>query len=70
MTWTNNIFLIVIERWWTRRQAYIFLTEEIDIPHTVGLENPHTRRNARHMYIRQTVPKIIVTLILLMWRIW
>jgi len=29
----------------------IFLIGEMNIPHTVGFDNPHIRRNARYMYI-------------------
>jgi len=51
MTWTKNIFLIVTEKWRTRCKGYIFLIEQMDIPHTVVLENPHSGRNAPDVYI-------------------
>jgi len=54
----------VTERWRTRYKACIFLIEEMDIPHTVGLENPYTRCNARYKYIKQMVPKIILRVVI------
>jgi hypothetical protein len=56
MTWTKNILVIVTEKWRPRCKAYIFLIEEMDIPHT------HTQLGWKTR-IQETMRQILIYLL-------